>query len=168
MTRYTAAAEPLQTRIRPPGSGFHGGRDARLTASLIRRRAFPEREACEILSLGSAIERLTLRMNARCWAIRSAPIANCEMDPSKEPLVEQQSSIHGLRQQVAHLLARWSDCLNQGNQPCDQPAVEVKDCHLNRASGRCRQHAGNERNWASQKFAEQPATCATSSNLLST
>ena len=28
--------------------------------------------------------------------------------------------------------------------------------------------AGNERNWASQKFAVQPATCATSSNLLST
>jgi hypothetical protein len=34
------------------------------------------------VSLG--VERLTLRMNARRWAIKSAPIANCEMDPSKE------------------------------------------------------------------------------------
>ncbi|HZC34658.1 MAG TPA: hypothetical protein VE242_03540 [Chthoniobacterales bacterium] len=46
---------------------------------------------------------------------KRAPIANFEMSPNSEPLVEQEPVIHRPRQQAAHILARWRDCLDQGN-----------------------------------------------------
>ena len=44
-----------------------------------------------------------------------APIANCEMNPNSEPLAEREPIIHRLRQQLAYVLARGSDCLDEGN-----------------------------------------------------
>lgn len=44
-----------------------------------------------------------------------APIANCEMNPNSEPSAEREPIIHRLRQEVAHVLTRGSDCLDEGN-----------------------------------------------------
>jgi hypothetical protein len=91
------------------------------------------------------------------------------MDPHSEPLVEQEPSIHGLRQQVGDIFARWSDRLDPSHNPCDQPDVWLGNCHLNQAFRHRRPDAYDKRN-CSEKLAEPPVMRAISldqSDLLS-
>lgn len=100
-----------------------------------------------------------------------AVIANCEVKPNHELVVQRRLAIHRLRQQMGDVPARRSHRLDPGDYPCDQPAVRLKGCHLMWPSRRCRQDVREGSSQVSQKFAAGPVSRAGSlnqSDLLST
>lgn len=91
-----------------------------------------------------------------------AVIANCEVKPNRKPVLQRQSAIHRLRQQMSHVPARGSYRLDPGDHPYDQPAVRLEGSHLMQPSRHCRQDVREESSQVSQKFAAGPVSCAAS------
>lgn len=87
----------------------------RVSASLVCRLALSEREAAEIPLAMLRNRAAHLADEREMLGEERAPIANCEMNHNSEPPAEREPIIHPLRQEVAHVLTRGSDCLDEGN-----------------------------------------------------